>query len=110
MIDERQQQIGAAYIPSHIMCDQNLSITQKVLWGRIQGLSTKFGYCYASNKWIGNQIGIAKGTVSNLISQLVDDGYLVRKLIRNDAGEITERWLYPICKQFKEGGYPRKCG
>ena len=99
LLDERQQQIGAAYIPSHIMCDQNLSITQKVLWGRIQGLSTKLGYCYASNKWIGNQIGIKKGTVSGLISQLVTDGYLARELIRNDAGEIIERHLYPICKQ-----------
>ena len=99
--EERQQQIGAAYIPAHIMCDQDLTITQKVLWGRIQGLSTKSGYCYASNGWIGDQLGLKKGTVSNLISQLVDGGYLLRKLIRNEAGEITERWLYPVCKQLE---------
>ena len=97
-MSDRQQQIGAAYIPSHIMCDPNLTITQKVLWGRIQGLSTKAGYCYASNEWIGNQIGLKKGTVSNLISQLVNDGYIMRKVIRNEDGEITERWLYPLTK------------
>ena len=95
----RQQQIGAAYIPAHIMCDESLTITQKVLWGRIQGLSTKAGYCYASNEWIGNQIGLKKGTVSNLISQLVDGGYLKRKVIRNEDGEIKERWLYPLTKE-----------
>ena len=100
---ERQQQIGAAYIPSHIMCDQTLTITQKVLWGRIQGLSTKQGYCYASNEWIGNQIGLKSGTVSNLISRLVKGGYLSRKIIRDDTGAITERWLYPVCKQVDEG-------
>ena len=100
---ERQQQIGAAYIPSHIMCDQTLTITQKVLWGRIQGLSTKQGYCYASNEWIGNQIGLKGGTVSNLISRLVKGGYLKRKIIRDELGAITERWLYPVCKQVDEG-------
>ena len=96
--NERQQQIGAAYIPAHIMCDMSLTLTQKVLWGRIQGLSTKLGYCYASNEWIGEQIGIKKGTVSNVVSQLVKSGHLLRKVIRNEAGEITERWLYPVSR------------
>lgn len=98
MNDKRQQEIGAAYIPAHIMCDQSLTLTQKVLWGRIQGLSTKAGYCYASNGWISDQLGLKRGTVSNLISQLVEGGYLMRKVMRNESGEITERWLYPLTK------------
>jgi len=108
MTDERKQQIGAAYIPAHIMCDQNLTMTEKVLWGRIQGLSTKEGYCYASNAWIGDQLGLKKGTISNLISRLVDGGYLTRKLIRDKSGEIKERWLYPMHIQ-PDGVSIQKC-
>jgi len=96
MSDERQQQIGAVYIPAPIMCEETITMTQKVIWGRIQGLSVKEGYCYASNKWIGEQIGLSKGTISNNISVLVAMGYLAREIIRNDNNEIKERRLYPI--------------
>jgi len=96
MSDERQQQIGAVYIPAPIMCEDTITMTQKVIWGRIQGLSVKEGYCYASNNWIGEQIGLSKGTISNNISVLVTMGYLAREIIRDDNNEIKERRLYPI--------------
>ena len=93
---ERLQQIGAVYIPSSIMCEESLTLTQKIIWGRVQGLSTKEGYCYASNKWIGEQLGLSQSTISNNISTLVMRGYMVRKIIRNDKKEIKERRLYSL--------------
>ena len=93
---KRQQQIGAVHIPSSIMCQKNLTLTQKVIWGRIKGLAVNEGYCYASNKWIGEQIGFSKGTISNNISVLVDKGYVKRQIIRDKARKIEERRLFPI--------------
>ena len=96
MYDERQQQIGAVYIPPSIMCQENLTLTQKVLWGRIEGLSTKKGYCFASNGWIGEQLGFSKSTVSNNLSILVSLGYIKREIIRNEYNVIQERRLFPV--------------
>ena len=96
MSDSRQQQIGAVYIPASIMCQKDLTLTQKIIWGRIQGLSTKEGYCYASNKWIGEQIGLSKSTISNNISALASRGYLKVILIRDEKKEIKERRIYPL--------------
>jgi len=96
MDKKRQQQIGAVHIPASIMCQTDLTLTQKVIWGRIEGLSVKGGYCYASNQWIGEQISLSKSTVSNNISILVKKGYVKNIIIRNDKNEITERRLYPL--------------
>jgi len=94
-VAENSQEIGAVYIPPWIMCQKKLTLSQKVIWGRVNALTGKRGYCFASNAWIGNQIDISKGTVSNNISKLVSVGLLHREVVRDEKGEIKERRLYP---------------
>jgi len=91
-----EQQTGWVLIPPQIIADNNLTNSQKMLLGRIMGLSNKEGYCYASNKWLGEQLGLEPTTVSGYISKLDNDGYINRVLTKDDNNEIKERRLYPL--------------
>ncbi len=91
-----EQQTGWVIIPPQIVADENLTNSQKMLLGRIMGLSNKKGYCYASNEWLGQQLGLKPTTISGYISELVEDGYIKRVLKKTDNEEVKERRLYPL--------------
>lgn len=57
-------------IPSQISNDIELSSTAKLLTGEIFRLSTKEGYCFASNKYLADLMNIHEITSSKLISEL----------------------------------------
>jgi len=63
-------------IPTEIMLSKELSSTSKVLYGLISSLTNEKGYCWASNKYLGDLIDLSERQVSTNISQLVDSGYL----------------------------------
>ena len=57
-------------IPSQISNDIELSSTAKLLTGEIFRLSTKEGYCFASNKYLADLMNIHETTSSKIISEL----------------------------------------
>ena len=73
--------IGWGMSPPSIMIAPDLTPSQKLLWGRINGLKADKGYCYAWNEFLGEAILMKKGTVANLISKMVELGYLERTLV-----------------------------
>lgn len=83
-------------IPPGILCRRDLLQSEKILIGRIIGLTNERGYCYASNTYLGEQIGITKGSAANMIMDLHKRGFLKIDLIRNENHHITERRIYPI--------------
>lgn len=92
-----EENLGWALIPPNVLSDEKLTSTEKLLLGRIIGLSGKSGHCFAGNAWLGEGLGLAKGTVSNVIAILVTKGYVRRELIRDpETNEIKERHLYPL--------------
>lgn len=93
--------IGYCIIPPHILADEELSANEKIIYGRVQGLTKEKGYCFASNTWLAEHVGLSKGTVSNIISKLSDKGYLRRETIRDKNKRIIERRLYPQYKWEK---------
>ncbi|MGD9129272.1 MAG: helix-turn-helix domain-containing protein [Candidatus Woesebacteria bacterium] len=88
--------VGWCLIPPEVMARNDLSNSEKLLLGRINGLRNEKGYCYATNRWLGEQIGLQEGTISNIISSLVRKGLIDRKIIRDENKEVIERQLYPI--------------
>lgn len=92
--------VGWCLIPAFILSRTDLSLSEKVLYGRILGLADKGGYCFASNAWLGEQIGLAQGTVANMISRMAKKGLLRVEVLRNEKNEVTERRIYPLL-----GGY-----
>lgn len=62
--------IGYLYIPEYIMAMDDLSLQEKVVYGRIVGLTGEKGYCFATNEWLGKQIGLSADRVKKIISRL----------------------------------------
>lgn len=63
-------------IPPHICADKNLSPSEKLVFGQVNGLTNQHGYCFATNGYIGDQIGLSDSVVSKHISKLEKKGYL----------------------------------
>lgn len=82
------------FIPEHIVARTDISLPQKVLYGKIISLTTKEGYCFASNEWLGDQLGISGRTIVRWISTFVDKGLLRREIILNEKNQVIERRLY----------------
>lgn len=92
-----------AIIPADVRYDENLKDKAKLLYGEITSLSDKNGYCYASNNYFAELYGISKTTVSLLIKNLLDKGYIQSEIIYKDGTkEILNRYLKII-----KGGYLR---
>lgn len=69
----------------------------KVLYSEITALSSKYGYCKASNKYFSKLYGRAIPTISKWINLLKKLGYIkVEMIYKENSKEIKERWLYPI--------------
>lgn len=82
---------GWVMIPPETLADKDLSIGEKVVYGRIMGLSPRGGYCFASNDWLGEQLGYTPRTTETYIARLVSKGYLRRGYGKNGK---RERRLY----------------
>ena len=90
-----------AIIPADVRYDNSLKDKAKLLYGEIVALSNKDGYCYASNKYFAELYGVTTTTISLLIKDLVDKGYLESTIqYKEGTKEILNRYLRII-----KGGY-----
>jgi len=81
-------------IPPMIWEDENLNLTEKCLLGRINALQEKTGACFASNEYLGRQLGKHQNHISRLLTKLKRKGYIEVVIERNERREITHRSLY----------------
>lgn len=99
-----------AIIPANVRYDKELKDKAKLLYGEIVALSDKQGYCYASNKYFAELYEVSTTTISTLIKNLVEKGYIESEIIyKEGTKEVLNRYLkilkYPYLKKFK---YPIK--
>jgi len=80
-------------IPFELLNREDLSCSHKVLMGLIYSLSAKDGYCYASNQYLGEAIGVSSENVRKWVSQLEQKGIVSRIVKRKANGEIDVREL-----------------
>lgn len=83
------------------MADKRLNDIQKIMYGRILGLSDKYGYCNASNEWLGNQVDKSAKSVSRIVSELQSYGLIEVHLEKKGIRSGADRKIYPTV------GYPR---
>lgn len=63
-------------IPPWVMADEELSESQKILCGVVNGLTRERGYCFASNEYLGNYLGKSERTISRALKELQRAGYI----------------------------------
>ena len=105
---EKENPTYYAIIPAEVRYDETLKDKAKLLYGEITCLSNKNGYCYASNKYFADLYKVSVTTISTLISNLIDRGYIKREIVYKEGSkEILHRYLKiikdPYLKNFKEG-------
>lgn len=60
------------WIPSEILLDKQLTDKEKILMSIIFNLSLKEGYCYASNRYLSEILGVTIDRVSKIVNKLKD--------------------------------------
>ena len=66
MPDDHLHELGWIMIPPMIVAATDLSMGEKVVCGRVIGLIGKRGYCFASNEWLGKQLGYSDRTIEDV--------------------------------------------
>lgn len=84
-------------IPTIILHDKNLRDKAKLLYGEISSLSNEKGYCYASNRYFANIYNCSITTISTLIKELKENGYIS---IEYEYKQGTKEILYRYLKLF----------
>lgn len=84
-----------AIIPATVLFNENIKANEKLLYAVITVLSNKEGYCFASNKYLGNLLNAQPHTISKWVSHLKELGFICLDIIRDDKGEIIQRRIYP---------------
>lgn len=82
-----------AVIPATIRYDNNLKDKAKLLYGEITALTNEKGFCWATNSYFADLYKITKETVSRLLKNLSDNGYIKIELVYKNK-EIIGRKIY----------------
>lgn len=100
---ERDEPNYFAIIPANVRYDKNLRDKAKLLYGEITALCNKEGFCWAKNEYFADLYDVTKTTVSTLIKNLIDNGYIKSKLIyKEGTKEILNRYLSIVKDPVKE--------
>lgn len=84
-----------AIIPATVRYDKALKDKAKLLYGEITALCNDKGYCWAGNSYFAELYGVANETVSRLITNLQNSGYIkVQMIYKNGSKEIVQRQIY----------------
>jgi len=78
-----------AIIPAEVRYSK-LKPNAKLLYGEITALSSKEGYCFATNNYFAKLYDVTKNTISLWVSQLNKEGFISVELIKKGE-QITER-------------------
>lgn len=68
-------------VPRIILNDSNCSSTDKLILGIINSLSYNKEYCYANNKYFKKELGLGTKTISNSLSRLQKQKYIIIKYV-----------------------------
>lgn len=91
-----------AIIPAPVRYSDKITGNEKLLYGEITCLSSKKGYCYASNNYFADLYKVTPRTIKYWIANLVDQGFIKKDLEIDGAN--TSRKLYIIGHQIYQLG------
>lgn len=84
-------------IPAKVRYSTAITDFEKILFVELTALSDESGFAYATNKYLAERFHKSENSVSRSISNLVQEGFIHREVVRNEKKEIIQRKLYPLC-------------
>lgn len=78
-----------AVIPSPVRYDQNLTPSEKLLYGEISSLTNKTGYCFAANAYFAELYGLTERTIRRMLADLQEYGYI--RIEDGNGGRLRRR-------------------
>lgn len=78
---------------------KQLTSTHKGLVKKIHFLSKEKGYCWATNQFFADELGMSASGINKAITKLVELGFLERDIIRDEKKMVVERKL-KLSKKF----------
>lgn len=92
------------WIEANIWLSKELLLTEKCLLAEIDSLSDEDEGCFATNQYLADFLGVTKGTVANMVSNLSSKGFL--SVVIEDGYKRTMR----LTKSAKDGVHPQMKG
>lgn len=83
-----------ALLPPAVRYDQELRSAAKLLYAEISAMADVTGFCWATNRYLAALLGVSKNTLSELLAQLEERGYIICEVLRDEKNAVTERRLY----------------
>lgn len=92
---ENQDNVGYySIIPATVLYNKDLKANEKLLYAIITSLACKEGYCFATNKYLAEKLGVNPKIISSWISDLQKRKFIIIELIRNENKQIIQRKIY----------------
>lgn len=82
-----------AVLPAKVLLSKELTDKQKLLIALISNLSNERGYCFASNKYLGECLDCSESTIKEHLKKLEELGILGRVIKLKENGEVDFRSL-----------------
>ena len=112
-LDENKEKYVGAFgvIPNAILYDKRLKNGEKILYTFISSLSNKSGYCFASNAYLSEVVGVTKNTIKIYLKKLEDLNYINRSFKNGEDNDEVERKIYLVYDElFNADEVARKSG
>ena len=97
-----EEKVSKSYwsiIPAEVRYDKKLKDKAKLLYGEISALCNEYCYCWATNGYFAELYGVSKETISRLLSDLKNQGYIEIKIeYDNQTKQIKRRLIYLLTK------------
>lgn len=89
--------------PIGVIKDRRISQSAKLLYCLVTALQAECGYCYASNRYLADGIGLeSEASIKRLLRELSEAGYLAVQVIRDDRNAVVERRIFPTIQPAVE--------
>ena len=84
-MQEQKKEFTGVWIPKHIIEDNDLSMTDKIIYSEI----ACFEKCFKSNEKLGERYSLKKNTISIIVSKLIKKGYLYSNQKTGEYRQLT---------------------
>ena len=95
--DQAREPAFDAVIPVPVRHCVQLSANAKLLYGEIRALAGPRGYCWASNKYLGDLYSLTERSVARIIAQLGELNFVTIQILRDKQGHVSGRRIYIGC-------------